>query len=217
MNITFLCSDLEHPVNKHLIQWKSDNKHKYNIDLIRSKKEISSGQILFLISCSEIIKLSERDNYETTLVLHGSALPQGKGWSPHVWEIINGGNEITVSLIEAEDKVDSGDIWHQIKFNVPQNALWDEINDKLFETEIKLINFAVQNFKLIKPTPQKNNIEQTFFPKRNPIDSRIDPNMSIESQFNKIRVCDPKRYPAYIELHGFKYKLTLKKISDIDI
>jgi len=34
------------------------------------------------------------------------------------------------------------------------------------------------------------------------------------SQFNKIRICDPNRYPAFFVLHGKKYKLMLEKIDD---
>ena len=148
--------------------------------------------------------------------MHASDLPHGKGWSPHIWEIINGGEKIVVSLLEAEDEVDSGAIWHQIKFEVPKNALWDEINKKLFETEIKLIDFAVDNFDLVIPKSQKSVINQKIFPKRTPLDSEIDPYVSIDSQFNKIRVCDPERFPAYFELHGFKYKLILQKICKVN-
>ena len=32
----------------------------------------------------------------------------------------------------------------------------------------------------------------------------------IKEQFNKIRVMDPKRYPAFFELNGFKYKIILR-------
>ena len=43
-------------------------------------------------------------------MIHASDLPKGRGWSPHIWGLINEAQQITISLLEAVDKVDSGDI-----------------------------------------------------------------------------------------------------------
>ncbi len=51
-------------------------------------------------------------------------------------------------------------------------------------------------------------------PRRTPADSQVDPLQSITSQFDRIRVCDPNRFPSFIELHGKKYKLILEKMDD---
>lgn len=213
MKITLLCSDLNHPVNRYLLSWIAAHESEHEISLVRSKKELKGGQILFLISCSEIISSSDRAAYDASLVLHASALPQGRGWSPHIWQIIGGANQVTLSLLEAEDAVDSGRLWHQIMFAVPKHALWNEINEQLFSAELALMDFAVEQFELVTPVPQRSDIEPTYFPKRKPVDSRIDPHASIASQFDQIRVCDPERFPAYFELHGFTFKLTLEKIG----
>ena len=216
MKITFLCSDPNHPVNRHLITWIAAHEGEHEISLVRSKKELKGGQILFLISCSEIIGPSDRAAYDVSLVLHASALPQGRGWSPHIWLIIGGAEQIVLSLLEAEDAVDSGRLWHQITFTVPKHALWNEINEQLFSAEYELLDYAVEQFGKVIPIPQRTNIEPTYYPKRSPIDSKIDPFLSIASQFDKIRVCDPVRFPAYFELHGCTYKCTLEKICRME-
>lgn len=213
MRISFLCSDSTHPVNEYLEAWIDEHKEQYTIELVRKKRELSGGDILFLISCSEIVNKNDRSAYTASLVLHASDLPQGRGWSPHIWQIIEGNNEITLSLLEAEDKVDSGNIWKKIKFKVSECALWNEINKQLFCAEIKLINFAVESFNNVITQPQDQNRKPTYYPRRTPEDSKLDPAKSIESQFNKIRVCDPNRFPAFFELHGQKYKLKLEKID----
>ena len=214
VRITLLCSDLLHPVNQYLARWVESNKHKYEISFVRTSRGLPGGEILFLISCVEILSKADRAAYKSTLVLHASNLPSGRGWSPHIWEIIGGADQITVSLVEAEDDVDSGRLWHQITFPVPKDALWNEINSLLFDVEIRLIDLAVKEFEVISPVQQDQNIEPTYFPRRKPADSKIDPEISITSQFNRIRVCDPVRYPAYFELHGHRYKLILEKIID---
>lgn len=214
MKITLLCSDEQHPVNAYIDRWIELNKKNFEISLVRRRRDLTGGDILFLISCSEIIRAEERALYRASLVLHASQLPKGRGWSPHIWSIIEGAGEITLSLLEAEDQVDSGRIWQQISFPVAAHALWNEINANLFSAEMELLDYAVQNFANIQPRQQDPSIEPSYYPRRSPTDSNIDPEKSITSQFNNIRVCDPERFPAYFELHDHRYKITLEKIND---
>ncbi len=213
MLISLLCSDEQHPVNEYLKRWISVQQGVHQVELVRRKSELSGGDILFLISCSEIVGQTDRSSYRVALVLHASDLPRGRGWSPHIWQLIEGADEIILSLLEAEDKVDSGRIWKKHKFSVPKHALWDEINARLFEAEIELIDFAVSKFEHVLPTPQDPTIEPSYYPARIPADSQIDASQSISSQFDRIRVCDPNRFPAFFELRGKKYKLILEKID----
>lgn len=214
MKISILCSDESHPVNAFLQRWITRNRDSHQISLVRKKKELLGGDILFLVSCSEIVSAADRAFYRASLVLHASNLPVGRGWSPHIWQIIGGAQEVTLSLLEAEDKVDSGRIWHQTTFLVPKHALWNEINERLFNAEIKLIDLAVHEFDTVIPKPQDIAMMPTYYPRRTPDASKLDAERSIASQFDLIRVCDPTRFPAFFELHGHKYKLTLEKINE---
>jgi methionyl-tRNA formyltransferase len=213
MKVTLLCSDPSHPINTHLLGWIERNRDDHEINLIRSKKDLVGGDILFLVSCSEIISSSDRMAYSATLVLHASALPIGRGWSPHVWQIINGAENIILTLLDAEDAVDGGRIWHQVTLRIPKHALWDEINEQLFRAEIELIDYAIRVSHKIVPVEQSQTIEPTYYPRRKPEDSEIDPELSIAAQFDLIRVSDPNRYPSYFYLRGNKYRLILEKID----
>jgi methionyl-tRNA formyltransferase len=211
MRITILCSSPAHPINSHLRSWIHKHQGRHKVDLVRSKSDLGGGDLLLLISCSEIMTESDRSSYAKTVVIHASDLPIGRGWSPHIWQIIGGATEITVTLLSAENEVDSGAIWKKVKVNIPKDALWDEINQALFEAELDLMDFAIENCDVIKPTPQSAVIQATFFAKRTPANSRIDPGRSIQEQFDLIRICDPDRFPAYFELHGHKYFIRLEK------
>ena len=214
MRISLLCSSESHPVNSHLEEWIRRNDGKHDIALVRRKQELPGGDVLFLVSCGEIITLDDRGMYRACLVLHASDLPCGRGWNPHIWQIIEGARQITVSLLEAENRVDSGRIWKQLSVPIPKGALWDEINQLIFDAEMKLIDFALSDFESIQPRQQDVNIEPSYYRLRTPDDSRINPEESISSQFDLLRVCDPKRYPAFFDLHGHRYKLILEKIHD---
>lgn len=214
MKITVLCSSEEHPVNSRLEAWIHVNKVKHDLELVRRKGEMSGGDLLFLISCSEVIDRQARSMYKKSLVIHASNLPEGRGWSPHIWQILEGKTEIVISLLEVADSVDSGDIWHQLKINIPKSALYDEINKLIFDAELELMDFAVSNFNCVTPKTQKNDIKPTYYPKRTPGDSELDPNLSIAEQFNLMRVCDPERFPAFFKLHDCKYKIRLERVID---
>lgn len=214
MRISFLCSDEYHPVNNYIYSWMEKKQKIHDIEIVRKKSELSGGDILFLISCSEIINSESRSAYRKCLILHASDLPLGRGWSPHIWQLLEGKTELTLSLLEAEDKVDSGNIWKKSKIYVPKDALWNEINEQLFEKEIEMIDYAVEFFESIVPEVQDSSVMPTYYSRRIPSDSKIDPELSIESQFDKIRICDPERFPAFFELWGNKYKITLERIED---
>lgn len=213
MKITILCSDAQHPVNTYLQSWINEHSERHQIDLVRTKSELSKGDLLYLISCSEIVTEADRQPYLKALVIHASDLPRGRGWSPHIWQLLDGAKTLTLTLLEAANKVDSGDIWKKIEISVGEDALSDEINHLVFEAELQLMDFAVQNFATIAPQPQSAAIEPTYYPKRSPFDSKIDPQKTIEDQFNLMRICDPNRFPAYFELHGHKYFIRLEKAN----
>lgn len=214
MKLTLLCSDAKHPVNTYLEDWVATDGQKHTVEVVRKKAENSGGDILLLISCSEIITAQDRAKYGACLVLHASDLPKGRGWSPHIWELSQGAKSITVALLEAEDKVDSGRIWKRLQIPVPKHALWDEINHLLFMAEVQLINFAVENYNSIEPQPQPDDAQASYHPRRTPQNSQIDPGKSIAEQFDLIRVCDPNRFPAFFEHLGQRYLLKLEKCNE---
>lgn len=214
MRITLLCSDPQHPVNVYIQRWAEAQVGLHEVDIVQKKTQLCGGEILFLISCSEIINASDRAKYKVCLVLHASDLPKGRGWSPHIWSLVQGAEAITLTMLEAEDKVDSGRIWHKAQISVPKHALWNEINHLLFTAEVGMIDYAVQNYALVIPKVQIKSDQATYFPKRTTEDSQIDPYKSIAEQFDLIRVCDPNRFPAYFEHLGQRYILKLEKSNE---
>ena len=213
MKITVLCSDETHPIFPLLRQWVDRQCKRHEVDLLQCRDQLRGGDILFLISCHEIISHDFRRLFKSSLVIHASDLPLGRGWSPHVWQILEGKNEIAVSLIEAEDAVDNGSIWAQKTMQLKGYELADEINDALFSIELELMDYAVEQFGCALPRPQDAR-EPTYYRKRTPEDSRLDPEKSIAEQFNLLRVADQVRYPAFFDIRGHRYVIKLQRIGD---
>lgn len=214
MKIEILCSSSSHPVWPWLRRWANAHQGKHDIRLVTSKADLSGGVFLFLVACTEIVSEEERKRFEHSLILHASDLPKGRGWSPYIWELAAGAETLCLSLLEAENKVDSGAVWAKRFIHVPAHALWDEINDILFSEKLKLLTYAVENVGLVAPKAQSDDIEPTYYRRRTPDDSRIDVNKSIAEQFDLMRVCDPTRFPAFFDHRGHRYKLTIEKLND---
>ena len=218
MNVVILSTDPQHPVNHSLRGWKSltvKNGHKVRIE--SNPDNVGSGDILFLVSCSVFITEEIKKKFKAVLVLHASDLPDSRGWSPHVWSILAGSNDITVCLLEASEPVDTGDIWLKKHFKLEGHELLDEINAALFSVELELMTEAVESFDQISPEKQPAIVNRSLIKptlrKRTADDSCLDVDKSILEQFNLLRVVDSDRYPAYIEHLGQRYKITIEKVN----
>ena len=212
MKIEIINTDPNHPINPYLKRLQSSLDPNHSVSILRSMDQVTNGELLFLVSCTDILDSSIISRFKKVMVLHASDLPQGRGWSPHIWELLRGAESITVSLLDAAVAVDCGDIYRKITINIPKSALWIEINDLLFAAEIQLIEFAIENFDNLHGISQNSGIEASYYPKRKPSDSEIDPNKSISEQFDLIRVCDSERFPAFFYHRGQAYKIILEEL-----
>jgi methionyl-tRNA formyltransferase len=214
VKITILSSDDQHPINIHLNRLMNEFKGLHDIELVRNSNELEAGQILFLVSCVEKIPKLKLDLFDKTFVLHASKLPLGRGWSPIIWQILEGKTHVTLSMIEASEVVDKGDIWETIEMKIPKTALYKEINEILFKAEMELIRYVIKQYPNLSKKPQSKLIKPTYYPRRSPKDSELNINKTISEQFNLMRTCDDTRYPAFFLLGGSKYKLTLEKVDE---
>ena len=147
------------------------------------------------------------------MVLHASDLPKGRGWSPHIWELLDGAEQITLTLLEADHEIDAGRIWKKMVLDIPKHFLFEEINQILFEAELSLMDFAIKYFGVIKAQEQDSKSLQLTIPKK-AREGSLDPNDTIANQFDIIRLSDPSRYPPFFILHGKKYKITIEKLDE---
>lgn len=206
MNITVLCSSCEHPVYPVMERWAAERGAR----LAQKVAELEGGDFLFLISCGEIVKPDHRAMYRHSLVLHASDLPHGRGWSPHVWGIIEGLDCITLSMLDAQDPVDSGNVWRKLRIPLDGTELYDEINDKLFAAEVELMDWALENCDRTKPEAQTG--VSSYYRRRTPADGEVQPDQSLAEIFDLLRVSDPTRFPAFLTYRGQRYALGLRKL-----
>jgi methionyl-tRNA formyltransferase len=181
----------------------------HDCELITEHEAILPGDVLFLLGCEKILKPEKLALHPYNLVIHESALPQGKGWSPLTWQILEGKNSIPVTLFEASDQVDSGVIYDQMYIQFEGHELINELRKKQGEATLTLAKQFVKNYSKLSPRFQQG--AESFYPRRRPADSRLDPNQTIAAQFNLLRVVDNDKYPAFFEYMGHKYIVKIIK------
>lgn len=179
------------------------------VHLISSKNELIEGDIAFFLSCFEIIDEAKLKLNKNNIVIHESKLPLGKGWSPMSWQILEGKNNIPVTLFEASEKFDTGDIYLEDEIILQGHELINEWQRMLGEKTIELCISFVKNYNQLKPNKQSG--EESFYKRRTPLDSKLDIDKNIKEQFSLLRIVDNEKYPAFFEINGQKYKLKIEK------
>ncbi len=184
--------------------------------LFFNHKDINGDfDVLFILSYHKIIEKKFLTKNKHNIVIHASDLPQGKGWAPMFWQILEGKNEIVFSMFEASEGVDSGDIYMKSTLILDGTELNEELRYKQAKHTIKMCLEFIKNYDKYKtPYPQKG--KESFYRKRDKKDSQLDINKTIKEQFNLLRIVNNDEYPAFFKYRGKKYILTIKECKDED-
>lgn len=197
--------------NSWIIPYVNELKQELpqKITHVFSAKDIPEGDIMLILGCEKILKPKFLTRHKSNVVVHPSKLPKGKGFSPLAWQVIEGLNSIPVTLFEAVDKVDAGQIYLVDYIELKGDELNDEIKHQQGLITKKMVKEYITYFPEIKGIPQKG--KDTFYPRRRLEASELDINLSIKEQFNTLRVVDNERYPAYFKHKGKKYIIKIYK------
>lgn len=170
---------------------------------------VGSYDVCFLLSYFHIVPRESLLSNSKNLVVHESALPEGRGWAPLFWQILEGKNSIPVSLIEVADEVDAGPICLQSSIELAGHELHDEIRRAQAKVTIDLCVDYLRQLGSIQPRPQTG--EPTTYPRRRPADSELDPTRTLVELFPQLRVASNADYPAFFHHAGHKYVLSIRR------
>lgn len=210
MKISLVSDNLDSWIIPYVKRLKSElSKKGHEVKFLSDNKKITTGDVAFFLACENLVKADVLKRSSHNIVIHESKLPQGKGWSPLTWQILEGKNKIPITLFEAELSVDSGDIYLQDTMNFKGDELLDEIKQEQGEKTVSLVLEYVKRYKSILGKKQKG--KSTFYQRRIPKDSELDINKSIKEQFNNLRVADNERYPTFFKHKGQTYIIKIYK------
>lgn len=170
---------------------------------------VKKGDCAFFLSCERIVPAHIRARNTHNIVIHGSALPKGKGMSPLTWQILEGKNRIPHTVFEAAEHIDSGAVYERADLVLEGHELLDEMHKKQGELIVRLALHFVDRFPPARMAPQRG--ATSVYRRRSPKDSELDPQKSLAESFNVLRVVDNKKYPAFFRHKGHVYVLRIYK------
>jgi RimJ/RimL family protein N-acetyltransferase len=183
----------------------------HSVSHVHEEKDLSSADFCFYLSFSRVVSKVTLDLFRHNFVVHSSDLPEGRGWSPLTWQILEGKNEIPTVLFEASEKVDSGQIYSKQELKFEGHELINEIREAQGTLIVSMVKSLIEDY----PRSLFNGIQQSgkgsYYPRRRSVDSKVDPESSLRQVFLQLRVADNDNYPAFFELNGHKYELRISK------
>lgn len=207
MNFCFLTSKSSWFYKNKRTEIKNIFKKNFKI-FTNHEKIISKYDTCFVISYFKVIPEKFLNKNTRFIVNHESNLPENRGFSPLYWQILNGKSKITSSLFVANSKkVDSGRIIYKKNYFYDKTLLYEQIKVKQFINSMDMIRSYLNKKKYLLRAPKKMN----YLRRRKPKDSRLNINKSIKSQFNLLRICDNKNFPAFFYLSKNKYIIKIYK------
>ena len=188
-------------------------KRGHRAYLVHAMNGVKKGDCAFFLSCEKIVPARVRLRNAHNIVVHGSALPKGKGMSPLTWQIVEGKKKIPHTMCEAADKIDSGVVYRRGTLKLEGHELLDEMHEKQGALIVSLALHFINSYPPKKGTPQQGH--QPPDRRRRPEDSQLDPSRPLSGQFNLLRVVDNEKYPAFFRHRGHTYVLKIYKRAQL--
>jgi methionyl-tRNA formyltransferase len=177
---------------------------------IHTPSALCTGDVCLLLSCGRLLNADQLALHRYNLVVHESALPKGQGWSPMTWQILEGASSIPITLFEAVADLDAGPIQLQQEITLQGHELVEEWRTLQARATFDLCLAWFDRYQEAVNAAQPQQGEVSYYRRRRPADSELDPNRSLVEQFNVLRVVDNQRYPAFFYANGRRYILNLK-------
>lgn len=177
---------------------------------IHTPAALLPGDVCLLLSCGRLLNAEQLALHRYNLVVHESALPQGQGWSPMTWQILQGASAIPITLFEAVADLDAGPIHLQQEITLQGHELVDEWRVLQARATIDLCLAWFDRHHEVVESAKVQVGKASYYPRRRPADSRLDPELSLTEQFNVLRVVDNQRYPAFFQWRGRRFILNLQ-------
>jgi len=199
--------------NQWFEKYAIEMSKKLKCALYFNHEEVRGFDVVFILSYHQLIQQEVLQSNKHNIVIHESALPQGKGWAPLFWQVLEGKNEIPFTMFEASTGIDNGDIYMQKILSLTGYELNNELREKqAMFTMTMCLEFLADYNRYKVPEPQVG--KETVYSRRTPKDSQLDIDKTIKEQFNLLRIVNNDEYPAFFEIDGYKYILKIEDINN---
>lgn len=132
--------------------------------------------------------------------LHGGKIPHYRGTAPIPWQIINGETELGLTILYADEGIDTGAVLMERTYSLTAEEGATEAVEQTYRHFPEMLSIVLAGLRdgTLKGRPQDLS-EGAYYTKRNPEDGAIDPRlMTAEYIFNLIRALRPPYPGAFV-------------------
>ncbi len=144
-------------------------------------------------------------------LFHETDLPEGRGHAPISWTLIYGKPELVVSMFSIDKAMDAGAIVGKARYHIKKHETIVDLRERAIELCKDLMDEYLPRIGKgeIRLKPQVGI--PTYYRRRNPEDSMIDPGKSILDQWDLIRACHPDDYPPFFYINEVRFNLKIER------
>ena len=148
--------------------------------------------------------------------VHGSILPKYRGAAPIQRAIMDGEENIGITIMQMDEGLDTGDMIANASFKLEEDDNYQTVSNKLAQIGSRLLIDVLNNLRTPKYNKEKQDeSKSTYANKITDEDKFINFNESAVKCFNRIRALYPDNC-AYCYLNGQKIKITKAKVSCVE-
>ncbi|QIW62298.1 methionyl-tRNA formyltransferase [Mycoplasmopsis gallinacea] len=189
---------------------------KYNLKVFQPNKiseiydELAKLDFDVFLSCAfgqfvpdKVLKLAKK----AALNVHGSLLPKYRGAAPIQYSLLNGDKQTGITIIYMVNKMDAGDILFKKAIDIEDTDTSDSLFEKLSILGTENIVSWLKDFEKGNFTAEVQDESQVVLsPKLLKEDALLDPTLTTEEAFNKIRAFSSNP-GAYLFVNGKRLKV----------
>jgi len=187
---------------------RRDIGRTYHVSLVHDPAAMAPGDVCFLLGCTRLLPPELLSLHRLNLVVHESALPAGRGFSPVGWQILEGKNTIPVTLFAATAGPDTGPVYLQDEMLLRGDELLPELRARQGAKTVEMVKRFLDLWPDLTASPQQG--EASHYRRRTRTDDELDPSCSLAVQFDHLRIVDNERYPAWFRFRGRSYLLKIE-------
>ena len=145
---------------------------------------------------------------------HESPLPEGRGSAPIHWAVSNNRPNLTVSLFQANAKIDKGYIVTQVNVPIELTDVYEDLEKKRLEGIQLTFEVFLEELNEGCIVLRRQTGSSSYNKKRSIANSELDINKTLAELWNHIRICDNEKFPAYFKIGNKKIIINYKIEND---
>ena len=144
---------------------------------------------------------------------HETPLPEGRGFAPIQWSVLNKREHLVITLYKLNIGVDDGEIINQVRKPIAKL-------DTVKVLDLKRKEGIKEGFRIFIDELEQGYIvlrgqtgRPSYSKKRTPESCELDVNKTLANLWDHIRICDNEKYPAWFKINN--KKITIKYEVDL--